>query len=134
MISWTSIPFRIGGKRTIVACVVPLAVWVIILLFWGLWWFLISLILIGGSILPYFLPTNYELSENGISVRSVFTRQKKSWSQFRSFSVDNHGVFLSPFTKPSRLENFRGLYIRFHGNRDEVVAFVKRMISDGHEG
>ncbi len=133
MITWTSLPFRIGGKKNIIAIAVPVAVWVIVLVFWGLWWFVISLILVGGSILPYFLPTKYMLSEKGISVRSFFTRQNKKWGDYKSFSIDTHGVFLSPFNKPSRLENFRGIYLRFHKNRDEVVAFVKRMIA-GEDG
>lgn len=133
MITWSSLPFRIGGKKNIIAIAVPVAVWVIVLVFWGLWWFVISLILVGGSILPYFLPTKYVLSEKGISVRSIFTRQNKNWGDYKSFSVDTHGIFLSPFSKPSRLENFRGIYLRFHKNRDEVVAFVKRMLA-GEDG
>jgi hypothetical protein len=133
MITWTSLPFRIGGKRNIIAIAVPVAVWIVVLVFWGLWWFIVSLILIGGSILPYFLPTTYVLSKKGISVRSPFTRQNKKWGDYKSFSVDKHGVFLSPFSKPSRLENFRGIYLRFHRNRDEVVSFVKEKLEGEDE-
>lgn len=128
MIEWTSLPFRTGGKRNIIAIAVPLAVWIIVLVFWGVWWFFVSLVLIGGSILPYFLPTRYALSEKGISVRSIFTRQNRKWGDYKSFYVDQHGVFLSPFRKPSRLENFRGIYLRFHRNGDAVVAFVKEKL------
>lgn len=131
--TWTSFPFRIGGKRNIVAIAVPIAVWVIVLVFWGVWWFVVAVILIAGSILPYFLPTTYVLTEKGISVRSLFTRQNRAWTHYRSFSVDRHGVFLSPFDKPSRLENFRGIYLRFHGNKDEVVTFVERKLREDNE-
>ncbi len=134
MISWTSLPFRIGGKKNILAIAIPLAVWVVVLVFWGVWWFVVAVVLIGGSILPYFLPTTYVLTEKGISVRSLFTRQNKRWDQYRSFSVDKHGVFLSPFDTPSRLENFRGIYLRFHRNKEEVVTFVEKRLGEGHEG
>lgn len=133
MMTWTSLPFRIGGKKNIIAIAVPVAVWAVILIFWGLWWFVISLVLIGGSILPYFLPTTYVLSEKEITVRSLFTRKNKKWTDYKRFSVDNHGVFLSPFSKPSRLENFRGIYLRFHQNRDEVVTFVERKLAGTDE-
>jgi hypothetical protein len=125
MIQWTSVPFRLGGKRNIIAIAIPLLVWGIVYIFWGPGWFLISFLLIGGSILPYFLPTHYTLSEDGIVVRSLFTRQKKRWNDYKSFSVDKNGIFLSPFAKPSRLENYRGMYIRFHKNREDVIEFVK---------
>jgi hypothetical protein len=134
MITWTSLPFRIGGKKNIVAIAVPVALWAIVLVLWGVWWFVISLILIGGSILPYYLPTTYVLSEKGISVRSLFTRQNRKWADYRSFYVDEHGVLLSPFNKPSRLENFRGVYLRFHKNGEEVVAFVKQKLGATDEG
>lgn len=48
-------------------------------------------------------------------------------SMFRSFYPDKRGVLLSPFTRPSRLENFRGVYVRYDGNKDEVDAFVKEI-------
>jgi hypothetical protein len=37
-------------------------------------------------------------------------------------------VLLSPFAEPSRLENFRGLYVMFEGNRDAVTKFVQEHI------
>jgi hypothetical protein len=126
MLKWTSVPFRIGGKRNIIAISIPLLVWGVVYVFWGPGWFIISFILVGGSILPYFLPTQYALSDEGITVRSIFTRQKKRWNDYKSYYVDAHGIFLSPFEKPSRLENYRGMYIRFHRNRDEVISYVKQ--------
>lgn len=128
MIEWTSIPFKIGGKRNIIAIAVPIIVWAIILVFWGVGWFILSLILVGGSILPYFLPTRYVLTKDGVAVNSFFTKQKKRWKDYKSFYVDENGVFLSPFRKPTRLENFRGIYIHFHKNKDEVVEFIRNMM------
>jgi hypothetical protein len=58
---------------------------------------------------------------------------RKKWSQYRSCYPDKNGVLLSPFVRPSRLENFRGTYIRFWNNREEVVSFVKTMIEKNRE-
>ena len=53
----------------------------------------------------------------------------KLWSDFRSFYADRNGVLLSPFARPSRLENFRGVYVRFgRSNRDEIRDFIRRKV------
>ncbi len=88
----------------------------------------ISIIILSGALLPFFLPTNYELTSDRIKVRFLFSQKEKEWSHYRSFYVDKNGVLLSPFEGPSRLENFRGIYIRFDQNRDQVVEFVSSRI------
>ena len=125
---WTSVPFKLGGIRNIIAIAVPTIVWLIIYLFWGIGWLILSIVLVGGSILPYFLPTTYILTEKDIIVKTIFSHQKKRWIDFGSFYVDKNGVLLSPFNKPSRLENYRGLYVRFHKNNREVVEFIEKVM------
>jgi len=61
-------------------------------------------------------------------VKFLFSQKEKDWTFYRSFYVDKNGVLLSPFERPSRLENFRGVYIRFHQNKDRVVEFVSSRI------
>jgi hypothetical protein len=89
---------------------------------------LISVFILLGALSPFFLPTDYELTSDKIKVRFFFTQKEKEWSIYRSFYVDKNGVLLSPFEGPSRLENFRGIYIRFDQNRDQVVEFVSSRI------
>ena len=108
----------------------------LLLLFFGIYWLfqsafatLLSAIFVTGSLYRYFVPFRYELHEHQLVVTAPFYRLTKSWSDFRSFYVDNNGVLLSPFTKPSRLENFRGVYIRFGTNRSEVLDFIKNKVS-----
>ena len=88
----------------------------------------LSVVIMLVSLSSFFLPTYYELDQDKIRIRYVFTRREREWSAFRSFYVDKNGVLLSPFQKPSRLENFRGIYIRFDRNKDQVVDFVKSKI------
>ena len=75
------------------------------------------------------MPYRYELYENQLVVTAPLYRLIKPWDVFRSFYVDNNGVLLSPFAKPSRLENFRGVYVRFGENRSEVLDFIREKIS-----
>lgn len=89
-------------------------------------------IFLTGSLYRYFVPFRYEFYADRLAVTSLFYRVTKPWSDFRSFYVDRNGVLLSPFAKPSRLENFRGVYIRFGCNRSEVIDFIKHKIGVNH--
>lgn len=85
----------------------------------------LSVVIMLASLSSFFLPTRYELNQEKVKIRFFLTMREREWSAFRSFYVDKNGVLLSPFAKPSRLENFRGIYVRFNRNKDQVVEFVK---------
>lgn len=80
------------------------------------------------SLSAFFFPTRYRLSTQGIHVKTLITSFERPWSAYRSHWPDRNGVLLSPFPRRSRLENFRGLFVRYENNRDEVVAFVRRFV------
>jgi hypothetical protein len=47
-----------------------------------------------------------------------------SWSQVKSVRRDALGAKLSPLARPSRLEAYRGIYLWFEGNAEDVMAFI----------
>ncbi len=127
--TWRVHPLRENWTRS------ALLLLFLLLLFSGVYWLfqsvsvaLLSTIFVTSSLYRYFVPFRYELYEHELVVSAPFYRITKPWSDFRSFYTDNNGVLLSPFTKPSRLENFRGVYVRFGANRSEVVDFIKNKI------
>lgn len=87
---------------------------------------LISLLALAGATVRYLLPTRYLLDDQEASWRQL-TWRRRSWSTFRR--VDRHadGIFLSPFRRPSRLDSFRGVFLRFGPgvDADEVVALAR---------
>ena len=85
------------------------------------------------SLGAYFFPTWYTMDAEGVTVKTLITKFKRPWSMFRSHWVDKNGVLLSPFPHASRLENFRGLFVRYERNRPEVVEFVKRFVAEPEE-
>ena len=128
--TWRVHPLRENWTRS------TLLLLFLLLLFSGIYWLfqsvfvtLLSAIFVTGSLYRYFMPYRYELHEHQLVVTAPCYRLTKRWSDFRSFYVDNNGVLLSPFAKPSRLENFRGVYVRFGTNRSEVLDFIKDKIS-----
>lgn len=128
--TWRVHPLRENWTRS------TLLLLFLLLLFSGIYWLfqsafvtLLSAIFVTGSLYRYFVPFQYELYEHELVVSAPFYRLIKPWSDFRSCYVDKNGVLLSPFAKPSRLENFRGTYVRFGANRSEVVDFIKSKIT-----
>lgn len=76
----------------------------------------------------YFLPIHYCLTEREVAVTHAGVTRRMSWDCFQNLYVHPDGVFLSPFVRPSRLEAFRGCFLRFRNNRDEVLEFVRSEI------
>ena len=89
---------------------------------------LLSIAFLFGSLRQYFLPFRYEVYNNQITVSSFLSKQDRAWNEFRSYYVDQHGILLSPFPKPSRLENFRGIYVRFGLDRSMVLDLIQSKI------
>jgi len=89
---------------------------------------LLAFIVMFVSLAKFYFPTHYRLSDKGVTVKTTTQTVTKTWSDYRSFYPDKNGILLSPFVEPSRLENFRGLFIMFNNNREEVISFVKSHI------
>jgi hypothetical protein len=129
---WRSHPLKQGGRRLIWVVAVVVGMPAILTVLYGLFYGLLALVILGGSLGTYFLPTDYVLYSGGVESRFLGVARRFSWAQFRSLYRDRNGVLLSPFPRPSRLENFRGLYLRFDGCEHKVMAVVaERMAKEG---
>lgn len=85
----------------------------------------LALVVMFASLAKFYFPTKYKLTDKHVIVKTTTQTLTKEWAQYRSCHTDKNGILLSPFTRPTRLENFRGLYLMFANNRDVVIAFVK---------
>jgi len=132
-IEWISFPAVENLRKTTIATIFIIGLSTILYFLYGPIYGFLSILFLGFSLLPYYTPTTYRLNEDGIEVKKVFYTIKKSWSNFRSFYPDKNGVLLSPFPIPTRLENFRGIYIRFRGNGEGVLSVVESMMDRAYE-
>jgi len=129
VLKWSTHPVKKKALLSILVILFLLVVWAVVYLTTSsLFLTVLSVVIMLGSLSSFFLPTHYELDQEKIKVRFFLTQRQREWSAFRSFYVDKNGVLLSPFAKPSRLENFRGIYVKFNQNKDQVVDFVKSKI------
>ena len=88
----------------------------------------LSIFFLFGSLRQYFFPVRYEVYDDRITVSSFFFKQNRLWNEFRSYYIDQHGILLSPFSKPSRLESFRGIYVRFGLDKSVVQDLVQSKV------
>lgn len=129
VLKWSSHPVKRNTLISVLVILFIFFVWLVVylttssLLLTGL-----SVVIMLGSLSSFFLPTRYELDQEKVKIKSFLTTREREWNSFRSFYIDKNGVLLSPFPRPSRLENFRGIYVRFNQNKDQVVEFVKTKI------
>ncbi len=129
VLRWETHPVKKSTPITILVILFLLVVWLVVYLATSsLFLTGLSVVIMLGSLSSFFLPTRYELNQKKVKIRFFLTMREREWNAFRSFYVDKNGVLLSPFAKPSRLENFRGVYVRFNRNKDQVVEFVKSKI------
>lgn len=98
--------------------------------FSGVAYGLVSFVVLMVSLSRYWLPTRYELDESGVHIGHAGRKRQRSWSEFRRLDVLRDGVFLSPFARASRLDSFRGLFVRCAENRDAVVEFARRYVGE----
>ena len=125
-LSWTVHPLVENRRKSVL-----LGLFLALLLFGIYWGFqsvsvaLLSAIFLLGSLYKYFLPFHHQCEADKLIITSCCYRLERSWETFRSFYVDANGVLLSPFVRPTRLENFRGVYVRFGKHTPEkVIDFI----------
>lgn len=73
----------------------------------------LGVLFIAMAAAEYLFPIRYRLSSSGVSCTYGLAHLVMQWSDVRRVEYDNGGVRLSPFRKPTRLDAFRGLYLRY---------------------
>ena len=126
-VRWRSWPVVDDFPRSLLLVAVVLAVSVgVTVSFHRLGYGWLAALILGIGLSRYFLVARYELDTNGVLVRFLGQSQRMEWQDVRRVLVHREGVHLSPFAQPSRLDSFRGVFLRFADNADEVTRFVEQ--------
>jgi len=80
-----------------------------------------------GSLADFLFPITYEIKPDRVTCRMLFKQAEIMWRDVRKCYLDAHGIKLSPLARPSRLEAFRGVYLRFDRNKEQVIEAVRTM-------
>ena len=130
-LSWTVHPLVENWRKSVLLVLfLALLLLIIYLGFQLIYVAILSAIFLIGSLYKYFLPFHHHFEADKLIITSCcFYRLERSWETFRSFYTDANGVLLSPFARPTRLENFRGVYVRFGKHSpEEVINFITNKI------
>ena len=135
VLEWSTHPMRLHPRKTVLAVVAILAsgAMVYVATDYSKILTVFTLVVLFMSLAKFFLRTRYIMNAHGLIVRTTTQKIEKPWSMYRSFYTDKNGLLLSPFAEPTRLENFRGIFILFNNNRDEVVEFVGQYVGTGKD-
>ncbi len=64
-----------------------------------------------GALAPGLAPIQCRVDDAGVGRRLLFAWERRSWAQIRRARVEAAGLFVSPLTRGSRLDRFRGLFL-----------------------
>ena len=129
-LSWTVHPLVENWRKSVLlGLFLALLLFGIYFGFQSIYVAVLSAIFLIGSLYKYFLPFHHQFEADKFVITSCCYRLEHPWEKFRSFYVDANGVLLSPFAHPTRLENFRGVYVRFGKySPEEIVNFITSKI------
>lgn len=88
--------------------------------------------LIGGVVIfvstaEMFLPMKFRIDTNGAQQKCGISTTEITWADVKRLIHQSDGVRLSPFEKSHRLDAFRGVYLRFTSNKDEVLGKIAEL-------
>jgi len=112
------------GRGAVTACLVVLAAcagW----LYAGPLAAVVVTIALMLSLSEFFFPVRYEIDESAATARCMGRTKRVERAQVTNCYVDSDGVKLSTCGGNRRLEPFRGLYLRFDGNSEQVTRFLE---------
>lgn len=79
------------------------------------------------SLSAFFFPTTYIFSNESLTIRRFLYKRTLFLKQFRGYSIEKNGIFLSPFSDKERFDNFRGVFLVLDENeRKKVLPLIEK--------
>jgi len=129
LLSWSSFPFV---ERPLTSFILVVFLTFLSFLLWNIavvsWhspiFYYGGMLLIIGTLLPYFIQTKYELYDDVIVIHYLVIKIERKYKDFGCFYLDRRGVMLSTFKTPRRLDPFRGQSLRFSSTQQEKEQLI----------
>ncbi|MCU0607016.1 MAG: hypothetical protein MUF78_06275 [Candidatus Edwardsbacteria bacterium] len=126
---WTVHPVRESMPKAVIAIVFPVAVSALVLLWTrSAFWSGLGFVLLFASEFPFFIRTVYRFDGDGVTMKRGGVTIARKWEQVRSYYPDRNGVQLSPYLKPSWMENFRGVYLQYGRHKEEILEQLEQRL------
>jgi hypothetical protein len=89
---------------------------------------LVALAALAAALHSYFLPIRYRFDADGIQVDKRAFKYSYEWDQFRRWFRTTGGVVLSPFSRRTFLDNFRGVHLLLPRDPEPVLDWLERRL------
>ena len=130
--NWTYQPWKDNKAKGLLAIIVILLFSILVLLtFRNLFFGIFALVVLFLSIIRFFIPTTYTLTEETVSVDSIIERKKREWNFFENFTKFKNGYFLNP-AKKLVFKTRDGIFLRISSNfeREKLEIFLKKILTE----
>lgn len=101
--------------------------------FHSIWPSVAAIVMLLGSASEYLMPAKYTLTKSGASAVFGISRFEIAWTDVKRLLISESSVTLSPLAKPSRLDSFRGVTLRFTDSdsfkKDEILAEIEAQVA-----
>jgi len=122
---WQTHPAKENITKTILSIAFIFIFVILIANFYNLYWALLGLVFLFASLHSYYFPTSYEITDEEIIIKTIFTTQKRKLSEFKRLYTGKNGILLSPFKHKTFLNNFRGVFLLLPREHNEIINFIK---------
>ena len=130
-LAWRVHPAR---ERPVAACaalvVIAAMAWLSADLMEHAGWGVFAAVVLLVALQRFFVPSEYCVDAEGVTVRLPWTTQRYRWEAVRRFVHGERGGFLSSRSRPSALDAFRGMPLLFGRRREEVIACIRRHLPE----
>ena len=114
-------PRVLGHLGRICACVGAVA-FAALLIFHNLWLALLPALALLFSVSEFLFPIRYTLTRQTAQAKCGLTLLEIRWQDVRHAYITDDGIKLSPLkSKNSRMEQLRGVFLRFDDRNQEIV-------------
>jgi len=122
---WQTHPAKENITKAILSIAFIFIFVILIAIFYNLYWALLGLFFLLASLYSYYFPTTYEITDEEIIIKTIFTTQKRKLREFKKLYTGKNGILLSPFKHKTFLNNFRGVFLLLPKENNEIVNFIK---------
>lgn len=135
LLEWRVYPFEKELKRGIFGLIViALFCLAVYYSFRDFFWVGLSILVLSFVVMPFYAPTTVTFTDKGVFSRNFINSKYKSWDSLARWEKGKKGVLLSPFNKRSFLDSYRGIFLAFDDNADEVMNIVKERLGGTERG
>jgi len=130
---WKVHPAKNNMTKAIVVAVFVMVFVIYVGIFFGIFWSIFGLIVLFLSSYSFYFPTHYEVNDESVIIKSIFTRQIRSLQEFRKVLVGKNGALLSPFRHKTFLNRFRGVFLFLPKERQAIIDLLREKIEERSE-